>query len=381
MKSDDEIFDEVVTKAKKPPRLPSDSELRKLPGFQYIKTRAEAQIHGFRNASVPVGRNRELPRIIVDFVDSGTPGGFAGQSKSHNAYIIAIHVGHIHFTELVFNALFANRRFWTDLGNVNAERDGLPPVMVSRDYKEVCDSLEAQGFSPADYTPKDEFRNAIAAQLAYWANMFMLGHEFRHVIAGHVDYYNHNFSLSYIPEYASRQSSQKNSMRKQAMECDSDAFSFASILRDLLDGGAAESANSLLPTDLDLQIKGEIWFQLLVLACSGVFRLLDDGSYWRSEWQKLSHPAPMVRREFLVLTGLESASQLYPHIYTDDAKLRLGAACFETVELHASEIWGCRIIKEDIREAAEYSKSHFSDVYTSGVSIKPDLEKYAYVPL
>lgn len=381
MRSDDEIFDEVVAKAEKPPRLPSDSELRKLPGLKFIKTKAEAQIHGFRNARAPVGRNRDLPRVIVDFVDSGAPGGFAGRSESDNTYIIAIHVGHILFTKLLFDALFANRTFWPDLGNVNAERNDLPPIIANRDFMEVCQSLGTRGFRPADYIPKDALRNTLATQLAYWANTFMIGHEFRHIISGHVDYYNQNFSLSYIPEYSSKQSSPKISMRKQAMECECDAFSFITMLTSLLDASTTASSNSLLPTDLGLQSAGEMWFHLTALACTGVFRILDDGSHWRSEWPNLSHPTPMVRRGFLLLNGLEDAFRLYPHIYTNDAQLRLATACFRTIDLAVPEIWGCRINQDDIREAAEYAPEHFSAVYNAGVSIAPELEKYAYVPI
>ncbi len=194
MASNNEIFDRIV-RTQNQSRLSNDSPVRSNLLFENEKNKIDKIIETFFSTGNPL---KEKPRIIFDYIDS--PVAAAWAKFYEDTYVIALSYGTICTLEFMFYQLLSCPDFMPDYGDVTKEDANLPKISIADDFDETLSQLKFFDSSVAGFIPKCEERRRLAIFLIEAAILFLTGHEFRHVQAGHCDYYEHKFHVSSIEE-------------------------------------------------------------------------------------------------------------------------------------------------------------------------------------
>ncbi len=331
MQKDSELFSQAVKTMHLGNRLADDAALRSNPLFQEHKALTDRNIAAFRRAGDPTGKSAKLPPVLVDYIDSPLAGAFA--FKYNDIYIISINYVIILILEFMFNRLLSSREFLAQIGNPQAELGNLPIIPITTNYNDIIAGIQTYGLSPFDFIPRDEERQGVARFLTFTAIRFMIGHEFRHVHAGHTDYYANGFKLGYISEYVSKGGPVEISMKQQAMEWDCDRWSLFCELASCWRTRGKALRN---PVYADFYRDVKLLFFLCMTACSGFFRLLDGDTPPRSDWNTFSHPPSRNRRHILVSTGLMWGELRFPQDFYERARLEIALDCAHIIEIYLS---------------------------------------------
>jgi hypothetical protein len=279
----------------------------------------------------------------------------------------------------MFNSLLARREFLSTFGDVNAERDDLPVIPITINYDHIITSLDTYGLTPADFVPRTQERRHVAQFLAHAALRFLSAHEYRHIQAGHTDYYDNNFTLRYIAEYASHGSAIDIAMKRQAMEWDCDRFAIHRFLEMVWPTHIKALHN---PRSFAIYYQdAKLLLFLCITACSGIFRLLDHEMPPRSIWNTLSHPPPRIRRNYLLLTALAWCYFRFPDNFDIDTQMELIRYCAANIDILLAHVWGCHLDTDYSRMAAEQAIPYEKELMATWRAIMGDLEKYTYEPL
>ena len=377
MQADSELFSEAVRAKNLGDRLPDISPVRLNTLFQQQKELVDRHIDAFRRSWQPAWNLPKLPRVVVDYVDS--PSAEAYAFKYNDSYIIAVYYGLILVLEFMFDSLLSNRQFLPEIGSPQAERDDLPVIPIMPSYDAIASGLSTHGLNRSDFIPKGEERRGVANFLTVVSIHFMFGHEFRHIQAGHADYYHDGLNLAYISEYASTGNPIDVAMKKQAMEWDCDRFAFHAEL----DGRWHTRAKALQSPSAfaHFYLDSKLLFFLCMLACSGFFRLLDDDKPPRPLWSTRSHPPSRIRRGILLNTGLVWGELRYPHEFGESARFEIADRCAREIEILLSSLGASHFDRDYSILVSTQAVNHESEIMAAWQSILGKLATYTHVPL
>ena len=253
--------------------------------------RERSNICGTRVASI----NRSLNPITFAYARADALNALA--HRIDDRFYIVICRGALVFLYRVFMRLMADPEVFPQLGDVSKESAGRGPGPLPIF---APDALDADSIAPFDQT-----RQRIAGIMFSYAVKFLAYHEFRHIIAGHVDYGMSRFSPSYLEDpmfpteatgFASAdQGVTEAFLNKQASEVDCDMFAAFMLVFGIFSGHKAGDAH---PFDELKSPWGGVATEFVLAAtaslcinkCLGVTSL--DDSQWRFQW----YPPVEVRR-------------------------------------------------------------------------------------
>ena len=377
MKKESELFSAAVSAMNLGDRLSENSLLRLNPLFSDLISSTDHNIAAFRRSGDPTSKHTRLPVVIVDYVDSPLAGACA--FKYNDTYIIAINWGIVLILEFMFNRLLCSPDFFPEIGNSRAESENLPAIPITTNYDDIVRSVHRHGLTLSDFLPRDEERRGVASFLTCTALRFMIGHEFRHIHAGHTDYYANGFRIACITEHVSTNNQVSVAMKKQAMEWDSDKYSLHSEIASCWNRRLKALNNRDLYAKFYLDSK--LLFTLCMTACSCFFRLLESATPQPSEWITFSHPPSRVRRQFLMASGWTWGELRFPQVFDIGVMSTYVSECCQTIELMTSPLWLCGYDRNYSLLVCDHAPAHEIAIMAAWRSIMTDLEKYSYVPL
>jgi hypothetical protein len=147
---------------------------------------------------------------------------------------------------------------------------------------------------PRSAIPRDPQRKQAAAFLIPLAVIFLVAHEFRHIIGGHLDWLKARSGQMGISEVLGIQRDPSAGLFLQALEMDADGYAMYYTLIRALE--MAERRQENLPTCLQGIITTPLQALEAVLACA----LVMIGTFFRppgppEEWRSYSHPPSGIR--------------------------------------------------------------------------------------
>jgi hypothetical protein len=377
MPTNDELFSEALTATNLGRRLPDDATARSNPLLQTHKSLTEIQINAFRPFWDPKNERPDRLPILVDYIDSPLAGAWA--FKYNDQYMISMTYSICFVLEFMFNYALSHRAFLPEIGNPEAEPDHLPLIPISTNFNDIIAGVHMQGLSPSDFIPRDQERRCVAEFLTFAAIRFLSAHEFRHVQAGHTDYYAINFRLNYISEYVSSSVDVDRMMKCQAMEWDCDRFAIHCLLEHCwatrLNAVQNPSRYAAFYQDPKLLLF------LCITACSAFFRLFDDKTPPRAEWNTFTHPPSRNRREIIVIAGIMWAQLRDPQNFDKTALGDVITKYIDLIEIQLCYIWSCDYDADYSRLACQQAGPYEREIMATWQAIMGDLAKYSYVPL
>ena len=373
MRAEKILFDEAVRIRNVGSRLPDNAVERSDGALQLIKEFEDRQIDGFRRSDFAA---RLLPRVLVDYVDNPGIGGWAFFHQ--DSYILSVSIGALKTTRFLFNRLMASPDVFPTVGNASKETKNLPVIPLTMSFSDLQARIQKEGYSWKAFVPKDAVRRSIADFMFFNAILFLLGHEFRHIQAGHLDFARDVLKLSSIHELPFIGSSERDSMACQALELDADNCAMYSLLKhwcnqiEVLDQNPEELRETLSRRDVFLSI--------FMVSCCGLFRVFDTfDKPPPTSWPYLSHPPSRVRRLFLLANAenyiqAEGKAHLFPSHGVVSPEL------VSLLEEDSQEIWGQGFDETySTKVFSELGPRHLSEIKKMGKTIGSDVAKYSFI--
>lgn len=193
------------------------------------------------------------------------------------------------------NRILCEPHVFSWLGDVSKEQAGRAKSFVHTDSM----LLHAND----DIVPNNDLRRIAASYMAHTAREFLIMHEFRHLIAGHVEYYMEALNCNLINEgdFEPADSSSRSNLIRQALEIEADCD--AAFRRFELVLGPINNPSSgiltrpeyefLTASPLGASVTGFVLTLAAILVAIKLFRyqVLDFGL-----WDTRTHPPDEVRR-------------------------------------------------------------------------------------
>jgi len=237
-----------------------------------------------------VGAEKLIPEIFSGVNDDSAFNAVAA-SLPGGQYIIAVNYGTLILIHDLVHRLFCLPEFFPWVGD---------PSKEDRTRKFHPTSYDAQTYmrtfisEPRSTVPRDPRRRQAAVFLIPLAVMFLVAHEFRHIIGGHLDWLKAQSGHASISEVLEIQGNSSTRLFRQALEMDADGFAmYYTIMRAL---AMAEHPQENLPTSLQGIISTPRQALEAVLACA----LVMIGTFFRppgppETWRSYSHPPSGIR--------------------------------------------------------------------------------------
>ena len=372
MKPESQLFDDAVRAVGVGRRLPDTAIQRSHELLPNTKRTADRWVHQVRKALTP---QQSLPLVIVDFLDSPVAGAYAILHDGN--YFIALTYGMVFNVNYMVNRLFCYRNVLPTIGNTANEHETFPSIPFSVDYDTNITSVNSLGLSMHEIRPRDPVRQEVADLLSFISRRFVIGHELRHIPAGHLRYGDANFHCSYIDEHNSLSSHPSSTMVRQAFEWDADRFAIGVILNVLwMNREEAlkvfQHARPTFDDDATLLL-------LCLIACSVFFRLLDEDKPALADWKSFVHPPSRNRRMMLLSSAFahfdligksEVANKNMGDVvtnYIDCVELLLGRLGCTSCDTAYSSL------------VAEENQAYVEEIVNVWKSILIELNRYAHV--
>jgi len=237
-----------------------------------------------------VGASKRVPEILAGVNDSSAFNAFAAP-LSGRRYIIAVNYGTLILIHDLVHRLFCLPEFFPWVGDPSKEDR-------AREFHPTCNDamtyMRTFIAEPRLVTPRDPLRKQAAVFLTPLAVYFLVAHEFRHIIGGHLGWLNSCYGQMSISEVLGVERDPRTGMLLQALEMDADQFAmYYTLMRAL---ATAESPKETFPASLCGVISTPLHALDAALACA----LLMIGTVFRQpgppeEWRFYSHPPCGVR--------------------------------------------------------------------------------------
>jgi hypothetical protein len=237
-----------------------------------------------------VGASKRVPEILAGVNDSSAFNAFAAP-LSGRRYIIAVNYGTLILIHDLVHRLFCLPEFFPWVGDPSKEDR-------TRQFHPTCD--DAMSYmrtfitEPRLVIPRDPLRKQAAAFLIPLAVYFLVAHEFRHIVGGHLGWLNSHSGQMTISEVLGLERDPGSDLLLQALEMDADQFAmYYTLMRAL---AIAKSPEETLPASLRGIISTPLQSLDAALACA----LLMIGTFFPppgppEEWRFYSHPPAGVR--------------------------------------------------------------------------------------
>ncbi|MFO0937829.1 MAG: hypothetical protein U0798_15095 [Gemmataceae bacterium] len=162
-------------------------------------------------------------------------------TRHDDEYFVGVHWGSVVMMDLTLSRILANRKAFTRIGDVNLETEDVPIItnflpdaayMFAAGNKIIC--------------PRDPVRQAYVTSLLLFAYRFLLGHEFAHVVYGHIDLLIPNGRTASLTELDITPIDAKANLTRQVIEWDADCSAAsvhgAGYIRRRSESGSNDSA-------------------------------------------------------------------------------------------------------------------------------------------
>lgn len=372
-----QLFDEAVRSMGLGQRL-ADYAPERTGMIEKIINWSYKEAEGFRQSSICV---RPLPPLIIDIVDNPTINARATQYKG--TLMICLFSGSIKTIDYMFKRLLCERRFMPGIGNIHIEQETLPVIPLSHNYNDLETALRNSGYHMDDLTPRDPIRQEVAGLMYFISIANMIGHEFSHLQAGHVDYITNGMKWNnYIDECVSPVFSALNfapdidmALKYQALEMDADNAATYLLYKYLCDlhqkmGGGVPGLRHLPNLDTFLII--------ISIACSALFRILQPyPTPPVAQWGTRFHPPIIVRRLIML-----AAAQTYLHmdgslIFPRGTMLPVDKI-INTLDVVNERVWGGRSAAVGSHVTADDISGHIINLKRIAKTMSVSIRKYSY---
>jgi hypothetical protein len=249
--------------------------------FSRIRFRAEQ----FIQSGLRV--NPSMPPVYFDFVDNPSINAFA--TKDEYRKYIGLTDGAVMVFHMLFARLMADPRVLSHIGNISIEQTNLPPLSILP--KSIRD------WTSQPVLPHDPLRREVFHHLTQIVLDFLVGHEFTHLVNGHVDYLSARHGIMVLDEKETSVS-EEGALIRQTLEWDADCIAVCHAMgncvqriRDLnLTAGPIKQFYRN-PTDA---------FLLVYFAISAFFRIFGDVDFTEAGLLKSDYP-PMRHRQVVAM--------------------------------------------------------------------------------
>src|SRR5579864_2888252 len=177
-----------------------------------------------------VGASKRIPEILSGVNDNSSFNAVAAP-LSGGRYIIAVNYGALILVQDLVHRLFCLPEFFPWVGDPSKEDRNRRFHRTSDDAQIY---MRAFISDPRSATPRDPERKRAAGFLVPLAVMFLVAHEFRHIIGGHLDWLNDHSGQIGISEVLGMRDDASAGLCLQALEMDADRFAvYYTLMRAL----------------------------------------------------------------------------------------------------------------------------------------------------
>lgn len=226
-------------------------------------------------------QNPKFPKVHIDLIDNDSFNACAFKNK--DMYFIGINIGTIVELYLFFNYILAFPNILSFIGDSKLEN------------KPKSESLSDI------ISPKCEIRKNYANGLFHFAILFLIMHEYAHIVNGHIDYKNSKTGSSFIFEMVKSCDSGLNS---QAIEFDADNFAAFVGITNII--GRYKNRFNLNPITRPFFNSLDEAIFLWAFSTYTVFRHLVHFVYDFDNLDKYSHPFPGFRQHSSIFVAIKS---------------------------------------------------------------------------
>jgi hypothetical protein len=315
------------------------------------------------------------PRIIFGINDSPLLNAYA--FKYDGFYIISFNVGSIAILADFFLRFLSNPTVLLNVGQSNREVDRGQNLPVQTDANVRLFRREGQSVRVDFCFPLDEERMMFALALSFLSLDFLVAHEIRHILAGHVDYLESVAGLTHIAEAGSFGSNRERLMIRQAIEMDADSFGACVTVQFALLGHEQQDAieSVFLPVVADLR-------SALNYACISIDMLFKIFSitipqHGPSYWWMATHPPAHARRSIALGAASEFVRRRgWEHLYREFAEGHLFAEVFTLSEHLLQACFGHALAYRRFTPLGRKSEMTFRGLRTCHSATKRANESY-----
>ncbi|MGH7132983.1 MAG: hypothetical protein ACREJO_13665 [Phycisphaerales bacterium] len=247
-----------------------------------LQHRAQLFLNAFNTSSA---RLRELPQTTFVWTCSNELTGVAAALRGE--YFIFLPALLPQLLGALIHDAFSMRTFFDWIGSASVESDDA--TLGPREYY-LGDPFSGDHKS---LMPIDRVRRVVANIITQWAFDFVVRHEMRHIIAGHLDYLAYRGLQACIVDGVGAPPIPVTALEWQALEMDADCFAVCGITRAALD--LAESRDARLRSGIAPAHDVDEALSLLMFAVSAAFLLLGTGKEAPVQWEDLTHPPADIR--------------------------------------------------------------------------------------
>lgn len=215
-----------------------------------------------------VANDLRMPPIHFDFINDSAVNAFA--TRFENEYCIGVNIGTLDLFLRFFLRILAAPEVLRHIGRPELEQTGLPKFTFAE-----ADALAMARVNGPFIVPVDEGRHMYAVLLADRAFLFLLGHELRHIINGHVDFLEAKGEGLLLSEFVPLTARSRSRLIRQHLELNADDGAISGTLALILRALPAD------PTQRT-QFAGSSFFSWS-FATYALFRLFGDQPFnWAS---------------------------------------------------------------------------------------------------
>lgn len=372
------LFAEALSRVKLPPPFdlgsPDDARLEPVRSVCRI---VEQCVEGMRAGYVRANGAAAIPDIIGGVVDD--PFFQAEVFRSKGRYFIAVNYGSLVLIQDIVHRLFCLPTVFTWIGDPTKEDIGRsfhPPHDDALAYMRLMIS------DPKPAMPRDAARRHAARLLVPLAVTFLVAHEFRHIVGGHLDWpYDKAGScrMTEMPDAAAVGSE----MKRQALEADADAFAMCHVLRATL--SIADSPREQDPP----YARGLIETPQQALEVALLCGLIMVGTFFGPSnvdsegWPARTHPPPALRHGMNLLT----ADRFLVDLGREEIRARTTTNAEWIQRFSASvlvDVWrqlGAPDRRDELRLAfGAAGRQHMLEISKTLAEIREEVSKFAYPP-
>ncbi len=309
-----------------------------------------------------------LPKVNIAFLNHGAIG--AAAAKFQGEYYIGLTIGTFEVLLQTFLRLLSSPKVLTAFGNSKLEFQ--PPKL----YNPIIYDLQTLGNASHPESlpiPKDANRVSLATHLLRDAFIFLISHEYGHIVFGHCDYVNSK-GASHLSE---KEANGLDAFFSQTLEFNADCYaasvSFKSI--QTLCRNRERLNSSLRPFYKDLSTAMTIWF----FAIEALFRLFGHDVPTIEDLKKDSHPPASIRAN--IVSGTIFSYVLQDAEFTEKLK-KIATDTIRDVEAAFQEISETQLDKGSLLFSMEpESHEHVKLISRNWNNVRPLLAPFAHTTL
>jgi hypothetical protein len=267
--------------------------------FGWLFTLVEPLAREMRDEVISeVGPSQQVPEILAGVNDDSAFNAIAVPSP-HGGYMIAVNYGALILVHDLVHRLFCLPEFFPWVGDPSKEDR-------NRQFHPTCNDalvyMRTVIADPRGAKPRDPIRQQAAVALIPLAVMFLVAHEFRHIIGGHLDWLKTRSGQISISEILGTASDPHDGLALQALEMDADGFAmYYTLMRALAVANRPQE-------DVRPSFRGIIMTPLQALQAALACALVMIGTFFRppgapEEWRTYSHPPSGVRHGLNIINS------------------------------------------------------------------------------